>query len=141
MTQFVQPISGILATITNPVGMNRDASPTTQVTGQVTAPAAGATIATITPGFTANLEIWIGIAVTGVTVAAVDSHNAALFKNVAAQLSPLPFVVPGTVGMTDTTWIPPIIYNTVGTDTINVKALANATALSVYTVCIIVRHI
>lgn len=122
-------------------GLYRDTVVTVQVMHTASAPAAAAVVATITPGTAGNWEISGYVTVTGTTVAATDTNNMALNKTSTAILSPIPMLITGTTGSTVFWPIPVTVATLTGADTVNVTAIANATASSVYQACIVARRV
>jgi hypothetical protein len=122
-------------------GLYRDTIVTAQAGGKQTSPTAGTVIATVTPGTAGKWEIWVNLAITGTTTAAADSNNFALNQTATPLLSPISFPVNGTTGAPNEVNLPPIIANLSGVDTVNVTAVANATASAVYSANIVCRRV
>jgi hypothetical protein len=119
----------------------RDASVTAQVSGSVTTPAAGATIATVTPGTAGLWEVLVTASVLGTTVAAADSNNMQLMQTTTSRLNPMALTVPGTTGAPFQSSYPPVVMNLSAVDTVNVKAIALATTGAVYAATIVCRRV
>jgi hypothetical protein len=124
-----------------PLQLFRDSTITQQITNSSAAPAAGATIATITPSVAGLWEISGFVLVTGTTVAAVDTNNMELFLASTGKINPILFVVPATVGMVAPQPLPVIVMQLSGANTVNIKAIANATAASLYLAQIVCRQV
>lgn len=121
-------------------GLYRDTIATAQGAGKVTAPTAAAVIATVTPGTAGLWECTVTLAITGTTVAATDSNNFAINQTSTAKLSPVPFPVNGTTGSPSEV-VEVLVLNLLNTDTVNVTAIANATASSIYSASIVCRRV
>jgi hypothetical protein len=119
----------------------RDAWTTVQVNSTAAAPAAAAVVATITPGTAGLWEISGATWVTGTVAAAVDSNNMGLYQTAAARYSPIPLTITSTTASTAPMAFIPVILNLSGTDTVNIKAIASATASSVYQATIVARRV
>lgn len=122
-------------------GFYRDTIVTAQVGAKATAPTAGTVVATVTPGTAGKWEVNVILAITGTTTAAADSNNFAINQTAAAVMSPVPFPVNGTAGSPNEVIVPPIVLNLSAVDTVNVTAIANATASSVYSAAIVCRRV
>lgn len=121
-------------------GLYRDTIVTAQVGGKATAPTAGTVIATVTPGTAGLWEATVTLAITGTTVATADSNNFAINQTAGAKISPVPFPVNSTTGNpSPVTQV--VVLNLSGADTVNVTAIANATASSIYSASIVCRRI
>ena len=81
--------------------------------------------------------IWV----SGTTVAATDTNNMELFQTTTARLNPVMGVVPGTTGMPAAVPLPVLLLNLSAADTVNLKAIGNATAGSTYTATIVCRRV
>lgn len=134
----VLPASGTAILENDPL---RDTLATAQVMHTASAPAAAAVVATVTPGTAGVWEISGYVTVTGTTVAATDTNNMALNKTSTAILSPIPMLITGTTGSTVFWPIPTTTASLTGADTVNVTAIANSTASSVYQACIVCRRV
>lgn len=119
----------------------RDAQVTAQVSSSATTPTAGAVIATVTPGTAGLWEVSVTASILGTTVAATDSNNMQLNQTAAAKLNPMALTVPGTTGAPFQSVYPPILLNLGAADTVNVKAIANATTNAVYAATIVCRRV
>lgn len=122
-------------------GNYRDSVITVQASGVQAAPTAATVIVTITPGTAGLWEITGNVTITGTTVAATDSNNVGLYQTAAAKLNFIPVAVTGTTGSTQSWPIQPTVLNLSGADTVNVKAIANATASSSYTANLTARRV
>ena len=119
----------------------RDAFITAQISSSATTPAAGATIATVTPGTAGLWEVSVTASVLGTTVAAVDSNNMQLMQTTTSRLNPMALTVPGTTGAPFQSVYPAVILNLSAVDTVNVKAIALATTGAVYAATIVCRRV
>jgi len=119
----------------------RDSAITVQATGTASAPAAAAVVVTITPGTAGLWEVSGKVTISGTTVAAADTNNMALYQTSTARLNPILVIVPSTTGSTVEWDIPPVVLNLSAVDTVNVKALGNATASSVYGATLVARRV
>jgi hypothetical protein len=118
----------------------RDSIITVQNGGKATAPTAATVLATVTPGTAGKWECTITLAVTGTTVAATDSNNFAINQTSTAVISPVPFPVNGTTGSTAIV-TQTVVLNLSAADTVNVTAIANATASSIYSASVVARRV
>ena len=118
----------------------RDSVVTVQATGIQAAPTAGTVVATCTPGTAGLWEVEGSIAITGTTVAATDSNNMGLYQTGTSR-QVLQIAVPGTTGSTVGWSFGPVVLNLSGADTVNIKAIASATASSSYNAQIICRRV
>ncbi len=118
----------------------RDAQITVQASATTTGPAAAAVLATITPGTAGLWEVTAEVSITGTSVVAAESNNAALYQTATARLNPIPMPAT-TAGVNPPVTIGPIVLNLSGADTVNIKALANATATAIYAASIIARRV
>lgn len=121
-------------------GLYRDTIVTAQAGGKQTTPTAGTVIATVTPGTAGLWECTVTMAVTGTTVATVDSNNFAINQTAAAKVSPVPFPVNSTTGSTSIVTVV-LVLNLSGADTVNVTAIANATASAIYSASVVCRRV
>lgn len=119
----------------------RDSIVTAQAGGKQTAPTAGTVVATVTPGTAGKWECSVILAVTGTTVAATDSNNFAINQTSTAVISPVAFPINGTTGSPNEVIVPPVVLNLSAADTVNVTAIANATAASIYSASIVCRRV
>lgn len=118
----------------------RDSVITVQAGGTQTGPTAATVIATITPGTAGLWEVTGTASITGTSVVAAESNNIALYQTSTARLNPIPS--PATVsGITPPVAFGPVILNLSGADTVNVKALANATGTAIYAVSLTARRV
>lgn len=122
-------------------GLYRDTIVTAQAGGKATAPTAGTVVATVTPGTAGKWEVSVILAVTGTTVATVDSNNFAVNQTSTAVISPVASPVNGTTGSPNEVIVPPVVLNLSAVDTVNVTAIANATASSIYSATIVCRRV
>lgn len=118
----------------------RDSTVTVQATATQTSPTASTVIATITPGTAGLWEVSGEVTVSGTTVAAADTNNMTLFQTATSRL-PILTIVPSTTGSTVAWPITPITLNLSGADTVNVKAVANATTNAVYGATLVARRV
>lgn len=121
-------------------GFYRDTIVTAQGSGKATAPTAATVVATVTPGTAGKWECVVTLAVTGTTVAATDSNNFAINQTSSAVISPVPFPVNGTTGSTAIV-TQAVVLNLSAVDTVNVTAIANATASSIYSASVVCRRV
>ena len=119
----------------------RDAQVTVQGGSTASAPAAGGTVVSITPGTAGLWEVTASLAISGTTTAAAESNNMALYQSATARLSPIPFAVISTTGAAGAVTAPSVILNLSASDTVMVKAVANATASSVYAASVVARRV
>lgn len=118
----------------------RDSAITVQAAATSTGPAAAAVIATITPGTAGIWEILAEVSITGTSVVAAESNNVALYQTATARLNPIPMPAT-TAGVNPPVTIGPLRLNLSGADTVNIKALANATATAIYAASIIATRV
>lgn len=122
--------------LTNPWGM----ADSIAGGGNVAAPAAAATIATITPGVAGSYLVHVTVGVSG-TAAAGDFANMNLNKN-AALISLLANPMGLATTQSPTTRLGPYrVTVTAATDTINVTAIAAASAGTQYAASIIATRV
>jgi hypothetical protein len=119
----------------------RDSVVTAQVASTSAAPAAAAVVATVTPGTAGLWEVTGTLAITGTTVATVDSNNMGVYQTAAAKLLNVPLPVNSTTGSPAVAAFGPIVLNLSAVDTVNVKAIANATGSSIYSASIVARRV
>jgi hypothetical protein len=119
----------------------RDAWITVQGGSTASAPGAGGTVVSITPGTAGLWEVTAALGVTGTTVASADSNNMALYQTATARLSPIPFAVQSTVGTASIVTPPPVILNLAAADTVKVQAVGAATSGSVYAASLVARRV
>lgn len=119
----------------------RDSIITAQASSTSAAPTAGTVVATVTPGTAGLWEVSGTVTVGGTTVAAADSNNMGLYQTAAAKLAAIPLGVAGTTGSVGSATFGPLVLNLSGADTVNVKAIANATASSSYAAQIVCRRV
>ena len=116
----------------------RDSVVTAQASGTSTAPSAAGVIATVTPGTAGIWEVIATISISGTSVIATESNNMGLYQTAGAKLAPIPAVA-STAGFTPVSTAP-ILLNLSNVDTVNVKAIGNATATTpVYAASIVCR--
>jgi hypothetical protein len=125
---FFQPQPGVAITGVEPY---RDSQATAQVGGSVSAPGAGATIATVTPGVAGLYEITGTVAISGTTAAAADANNMRLRQNSTSLLANIPIGL-ATTGNLGAVPFGPVLAQLAAADTVNVVAVGAATAGSVY---------
>lgn len=118
----------------------RDSIITAQASGTSTGPAATTVVATVTPGTAGLWEVTVTLSISGVSVVAAESNNMGLYQTAAARLAPLVFAAT-TAGVPTPVTSPPVTLNLSAVDTVNVKAIANATATAIYAVQIICRRV
>lgn len=119
----------------------RDSIVTAQGSGTQTAPTAGTVIATVTPGTAGLWEVSVTVSISGVSAVAVESNNMGLYQTAAAKLAPIVFAAT-TAGTPQPVTSPPVLLNLSAVDTVNVKAIANATAVTpIYAAQIICRRV
>jgi hypothetical protein len=121
-------------------GLYRDSAVTVQAAGTQTGPTAATVIATITPGTAGIWEITADVSITGTSVVAVESNNVALYQTSTAKINPVPMPAT-TAGVNPPVPIGPLTLNLSGADTVNIKALANATGTAIYAASIIARRV
>lgn len=117
----------------------RDAQITVQAGSTAAAPAAAATVATVTPGTAGLWEITGTVAISGTTVAAADSNNMRLSAAGSTVLANIPIGVQATTGSPGSYPFGPVVVNLAAPDTVTVTAVSNATASSVYAASIVAR--
>lgn len=118
----------------------RDSIITAQGSATSTGPTAGTVVATVTPGTAGLWEVTVTLSISGVSVIAAESNNMGLYQTAAARLAPLVFAAT-TAGVPAPVTTGGIILNLSGADTVNVKAIANATATAIYAAQIICRRV
>jgi hypothetical protein len=118
----------------------RDSVVTAQVTTTASAPTAATVVATVTPGTAGIWEVTGFIAITGTTVGAAETNNMGLYQTAASKYV-IPILVASTTGNLFAWPIPPILLNLSGADTVNVKAIGNATSGSVYLASLVCRRV
>jgi hypothetical protein len=114
---------------------------TAQVGAVVSAPAASATVASVTPGTAGLWEIQGTVSIAGTTVAAADSNNMRLRQAGTNVLANIPIGVQSTTGANGVAQFGPLVLNLSAVDTVNIIAVGNATASSVYGAQIVARLI
>jgi len=92
--------------------------------GFQTAPGAGATITTITPGVVGNYQVYVTISITG-KVGLVDSSNCQLFKNAVLKLTL-------ATGLDRAVQLGPFRMALIATDTISVRTFNAGSANAIY---------
>lgn len=118
----------------------RDSVVTAQGSGTQTGPAAGTVVATVTPGTAGLWEVTVVVSISGVSVIAAESNNMGIYQTAAAKLSPVVYAAT-TAGTPQPVPSGPMILNLSAVDTVNVKAIANATATAIYAAQIICRRV
>jgi hypothetical protein len=119
----------------------RDAQVTVQGGSTASAPSAGGTVVSITPGTAGLWEVTATLAISGTTTVAADSNNMALYQTATAKLSPIPFALISTTGAAGSVTVPPVVLNLSAVDTVKVQAVGNATASSVYAASVVARRV
>jgi hypothetical protein len=119
----------------------RDSIVTVQAGSKASAPSAGGTVVSITPGTAGLWEVITQVAVTGTTVATADSNNFALNVGTVAAISPITYAVTGTTGQGGAGAVPGVILNLGTGSVVNVTAVGNATSGSVYSATLIARRV
>lgn len=109
------------------VAQYRDATVTAQSSGTQTAPTAATVIATVTPGTAGIWEVIAKVSISGTSVVATESNNMGLYQTAAAKLNPIVYAAT-TAGTAAPVWTAPILLNLSAVDTVNIKAIGNATA-------------
>jgi hypothetical protein len=119
----------------------RDAQVTVQGGSTASAPSAGGTVVSITPGTAGLWEVTATLGISGTTTVAADSNNMALYQTATARLSPIPFALIGLTGAAGTVTVPPVTLNLSASDTVKVQAVGNATGSSVYAASLVARRV
>lgn len=122
------------------VAAYRDAQITVQNGSKASAPSAGGTIVTMTPGTAGLWEVIAQVAVTGTTVAAADSNNFALNVGTTATISPITYPVQSTTGAGAST-VPPVVVNLGTASVLLVTAVGNSTSGSIYSATLVARRV
>lgn len=113
----------------------RDAVPTVQGSAAPTAPAAGATILTLTVPVAGNYELNTFIVLT-VAAGAADANNVSVTVN---NITPANIpVLPVTNTMAPQA---PMVFGLAAGGTVTLKAVGNATATSVYNITATLRQV
>lgn len=107
----------------------RDSTVTAQASGTSTAPSAAGVIVTVTPGTAGIWEVVATVSISGVSVIATESNNMGLYQTASAKLAPIIFAAT-TAGTPSPVSTAPILLNLSGADTVNIKAVGNATAVT-----------
>jgi hypothetical protein len=124
------------------VASYRDAQATIQAGSKASAPSAGGTCVTITPGTVGLWEITGLLGITGTTVATTDTNNFQLIANGSTLISTITYPVPSTTGGQGAVPFGPVVVSMTGTaNTVQVQAAANSTASSVYSATIVARRV
>jgi hypothetical protein len=117
----------------------RDAAITVQASGTATAPTAATVIATCTPGTAGIWEVVATVSISGVSAVAAESNNMGLYQTASARLAPIVFAAT-TAGVAVPVSTAPILLNLSGVDTVNIKAIGNATSTTpIYAASIVCR--
>jgi hypothetical protein len=133
---YIQPSPGVVV----PGHCNyRDGQVTAQGAATSAAPTAGTVVATVTPGTAGLWEVTGSLSVTGTTTVAAESNNMGLYQTATARLSLIPFGDVGTAGVNGAVPFGPVVLSLSAADTVNVKAIGNATGSSVYAASVICR--
>jgi hypothetical protein len=120
------------------IAQYRDSTITAQGSGTQTAPTAATVIATVTPGTAGLWEVTFTISISGTSVVATESNNMGLYQTAAAKINPIPSVAT-TAGFVPLTF-GGVILNLGASDTVNIKAIGNATATTpIYAAMIVCR--
>jgi hypothetical protein len=119
----------------------RDSFVTVQGGSTASAPAAGGTVVSITPGTAGMWEVTGATWVTGTVAAATDSNNMALYQTGTARYSPIPLTITSTTASTAPQQFGNVVLNLSASDTVQVKAIGSATASSVYQATLIARRV
>jgi hypothetical protein len=133
---YFQPTPGVAITGVEPY---RDSQVTAQVGATAAAPTAGTVVATVTPGVAGLWEVTGSIGLSGTTAVAVDSNNMALNQTGTAKIAKIVSPLISTTGAAAQFPFGPVILNLSAADTVNITAVANATASSVYAAQIFCR--
>lgn len=126
---YIQPAAGVTAAGVVQYG---DTQVTAQVATSTAAPGALGTVATVTPGTAGLWKVSGTVSISGTTVAANETNNMRLRQTSTAVLSAIPIAVNSTTGTPGAVPFGPVILNLSATDTVNVVAIAAATASSIY---------
>lgn len=110
----------------------RDSLVTAQVSSSASAPGAGGTVATVTPGTAGLWEVTGTISISGTTVAATETNNLRLKQTSTTILSNIPIGVTSTTGSSGAVPFGPVILNLSNSDTVTVVAVSAATGSSIY---------
>lgn len=117
----------------------RDSAITVQASGTSTAPSAAGVIVTVTPGTAGIWEVVATVSISGVSAVAVESNNMGLYQTSTARLAPIIFAAT-TAGTPSPVSTAPILLNLSGVDTVNIKAIANATTTTpIYAAAVVCR--
>lgn len=120
-----------MPTVSPTVGFasSRDQAPTLQANGTATAPTAGTTIATFAAAPTAGNWELVTAVVIGTAVAIVDANNVGVYVNGVQKAA-----VPVTPTVLVTSAQMPMVFALNVGDVVTLRAIASATATSVYNV-------
>jgi hypothetical protein len=161
---YIQPSSGIVIPATTDADVNgnlqqsivgpnaglaymgmsqyRDCQATVQGGSKASAPSAGGTLVSITPGTVGLWEITGVVAISGTTVGTVETNNLMLLANGSTLISAITYPVQSTTGGNGPTPLPATIVQMTGTaNTVQVQAVANSTASSVYSATLVARRV
>ncbi len=119
----------------------RDSIITAQNGSKASAPTAGATVVSLTPGTTGLWEVSALVGITGTTVSTADSNNFALNVGTVPAIPAITFPVQSTTGSSTLGQAPPVVLSLTGSSAVNVTAVANATAGSVYAATLVARRV
>ncbi len=119
----------------------RDSLISVQNGSKASAPSAGGTIVSMTPGTAGLWEVVAQVAISGTTVAAADSNNFALNVGTVATISPITYPVQSTTGSPTVGATPPVIVNLGTASVLLVTAVGNSTAGSVYAATLVARKV
>jgi hypothetical protein len=119
----------------------RDSLISVQNGSKASAPGAGGTIVSMTPGTAGLWEVIAQVAISGTTVATADSNNFALNVGTVATISPITYPVQSTTGSPTVGTTPPVILNLGTGSVLLVTAVGAATAGSVYAATLVARKV
>lgn len=135
---YTQPAPGVAL---SGVVQYRDTALTAQVATSTAAPSAAAVVATVTPGVAGRWEVSGTISISGTTVAAADTNNMGLYVTSTAILAAIPIGVNSTTGTPGAIPFGPVVVTLTAANTVNIKAIGNATGSSIYGAQICCRRI
>lgn len=159
---YAQPAAGITEAIVTPADVSgnayatslasagvanlqtaayRDSIITVQAGSKASAPTAGAAVVSITPGVAGLWEVSGLVAITGTTVATLETNNLALNAGTVAAIANITFPVTGTTGSTNIGLIPATVLSLGASTAVSVTAVASATASSVYSATLVARRV
>lgn len=135
---YFQPTPGVAITGVEPY---RDTQVTAHAAASAAAPGALGTVATVTPGTAGLWEISGTVSISGTTVAANETNNMQLRVTTTAVLTNIPIAVNGVTGAPGAVPFGPVVVSLTAANTVNVVAVAAATASSIYGAQIVARLI